>query len=106
MYLTTHTFVEVLELPPQYLADPDYFPIFAQDLHTMPPTYLVGAGCDPMVDDVTLFDRLLREQGVKTQIKVYKVSKMIGNYHTLDRKKNLLDQKLIGDGGAGDASWI
>ena len=39
-------------------------------LHKLPPAYVQVAGLDPLRDEGLLYERLLRENGVKTKIEM------------------------------------
>ncbi|KAF8261414.1 Alpha/Beta hydrolase protein [Lactarius quietus] len=73
-------------LPPQYWCtsmrilesigspsptDPEISPVFASSHANLPPTFFQICGNDPLRDEVFLYDRLLREAGCKTFVKVY-----------------------------------
>ncbi|KAH8100021.1 Alpha/Beta hydrolase protein [Cristinia sonorae] len=61
-------FVEGLQSPP---TDPEGSPLLYPKRHILPPTYLQIAGLDPLRDEGILYERLLREAGVKTRISIY-----------------------------------
>jgi acetyl esterase/lipase len=63
----------LLKIPHDKHIDPWNFPIWANNLEVMPPTYLIGAGCDPFADDVLLYSELLTKAGVPNKAKVYEV---------------------------------
>ncbi|EOD49727.1 putative alpha beta hydrolase fold-3 domain-containing protein [Neofusicoccum parvum UCRNP2] len=51
---------------------PDYSPFNAERPHeAMPPVYLQVNGQDPLRDDGLVYERVLREKGVKTKLDVY-----------------------------------
>ena len=49
----------------QDLADPCLSPLRADDLHTLPPTYVATAGFDPLRDEARRFAQAAREQGAE-----------------------------------------
>ncbi|KAI0260132.1 alpha/beta hydrolase fold-domain-containing protein [Gloeopeniophorella convolvens] len=51
--------------------DPELSPALAKSHAGLPPAFLQVAGRDPIRDDSFLYDRLLREAGVKTRVNVY-----------------------------------
>lgn len=51
--------------------DPDVSPLLAPDLHRLPPTVIVAAGCDPLLDESLHYARLLRAAGVPTRFKCF-----------------------------------
>ncbi|KAF8257599.1 Alpha/Beta hydrolase protein [Lactarius quietus] len=51
--------------------DPEISPVFASSHANLPPTFFQICGHDPMRDEGFLYDRLLREAGCKTFVKVY-----------------------------------
>lgn len=67
---------KLLHINPAHARDPWYFPVFAskEELTRLPPTYVVAAGVDPVVDDVLLLKDLLVEAGVPTKFNLYEVS--------------------------------
>jgi acetyl esterase/lipase len=52
-------------------ADPEISPVLASSHANLPPTFFQICGLDPIRDDAFLYDRLLREAGCKTYVKVY-----------------------------------
>jgi hypothetical protein len=46
-------------------------PVLAASHSNLPPTFFQICGLDPLRDDAFLYDRLLREAGCKTNVKVY-----------------------------------
>lgn len=52
-------------------ADPDLAPIDSEALHTLPPTLVVAAEHDPLVDEDVELARLMREAGVPTELTTY-----------------------------------
>jgi len=46
-------------------------PVLASSHANLPPTFFQICGFDPIRDDAFLYDRLLREAGCKTFVKVY-----------------------------------
>ena len=46
-------------------------PVLASSHANLPPTFFQICGLDPLRDDAFLYDRLLREAGCKTLVKVY-----------------------------------
>ncbi|WYZ35050.1 hypothetical protein EsH8_I_001326 [Colletotrichum jinshuiense] len=51
---------------------PDYSPFNAKSPHKgMPPTFLQVSGMDPVRDDGLIYERALKEHGVKTRLDVY-----------------------------------
>ncbi|TCD70230.1 hypothetical protein EIP91_004411 [Steccherinum ochraceum] len=61
-------FVETLQAPP---TDPEASPLLYPNRAVLPPTYLQIAGLDPLRDEGILYERLIREAGVKTRISIY-----------------------------------
>ncbi|KAH9074270.1 Alpha/Beta hydrolase protein [Lactarius deliciosus] len=51
--------------------DPELSPVLASSHANLPPTFFQICGLDPLRDDGFLYDRLLREAGCKTFVKVY-----------------------------------
>jgi len=51
--------------------DPELSPILASSHANLPPTFFQICGFDPLRDEAFLYDRLLREAGCKTFVKVY-----------------------------------
>ena len=51
--------------------DPEISPVLATSHANLPPTFFQICGLDPVRDDAFLYDRLLREAGCKTYVKVY-----------------------------------
>ncbi|KAH9027052.1 alpha/beta hydrolase fold-domain-containing protein [Lactarius hengduanensis] len=51
--------------------DPELSPVLASSHANLPPTFFQICGLDPLRDDSFLYDRLLREAGGKTFVKVY-----------------------------------
>ncbi|KAH9026192.1 Alpha/Beta hydrolase protein [Lactarius pseudohatsudake] len=51
--------------------DPELSPVLASSHANLPPTFFQICGLDPLRDDSFLYDRLLREAGCKTFVKVY-----------------------------------
>ncbi|KAF8257596.1 hypothetical protein EI94DRAFT_1629064, partial [Lactarius quietus] len=51
--------------------DPEISPILASSHANLPPTFFQICGLDPIRDEAFLYDRLLREAGCKTYVKVY-----------------------------------
>ncbi|KAH9027049.1 Alpha/Beta hydrolase protein [Lactarius hengduanensis] len=51
--------------------DPELSPVLASSHANLPPTFFQICGLDPLRDDSFLYDRLLREAGCKTFLKVY-----------------------------------
>ncbi|KAI0264093.1 alpha/beta hydrolase fold-domain-containing protein [Gloeopeniophorella convolvens] len=51
--------------------DPELSPALAKSHAGIPPAFFQVAGRDPIRDDSFLYDRLLREAGVKTRVNVY-----------------------------------
>jgi len=51
--------------------DPEMSPVLATSHSNLPPTFFQICGLDPLRDDAFLYDRLLREAGCKTNVKVY-----------------------------------
>jgi len=51
-------------------ADPEVSPVLAD--HTgLPPAYIQICGLDPLRDEALLYERLLREQGIRTKLDIY-----------------------------------
>jgi acetyl esterase/lipase len=46
-------------------------PVLASSHANLPPTFFQICGLDPIRDDAFLYDRLLREAGCKTFVKMY-----------------------------------
>ncbi|ETW74934.1 Esterase/lipase/thioesterase, partial [Heterobasidion irregulare TC 32-1] len=59
---------ELLKAPP---ASPYFSPLLAPSHAGLPPACLQICGLDPLRDESFLFEKLLREQGVKTKLHVY-----------------------------------
>ncbi|EJD44155.1 lipase/esterase [Auricularia subglabra TFB-10046 SS5] len=54
------------------VTSPQFSPFNAPNPHVgMPPTYVQAAGLDPLRDDALIYERVLREHGVKTRLDVY-----------------------------------
>ncbi|KAF8257598.1 Alpha/Beta hydrolase protein, partial [Lactarius quietus] len=51
--------------------DPEISPVLASSHANLPPTFFQICGLDPIRDHAFLYDRLLREAGCKTYVKVY-----------------------------------
>jgi acetyl esterase/lipase len=51
--------------------DPEISPVLASSHAKLPPTFFQICGLDPLRDDAFLYNRLLREAGCKTYVKVY-----------------------------------
>jgi acetyl esterase/lipase len=51
--------------------DPEMSPVLASSHANLPPTFFQICGLDPLRDDGFLYERLLREAGCKTYVKVY-----------------------------------
>ncbi|KAF8191930.1 Alpha/Beta hydrolase protein [Mycena galopus ATCC 62051] len=51
--------------------DPELSPLLAADHTGLPPAYLQICGLDPLRDEGLLYERLLREQGVRTRLDIY-----------------------------------
>jgi acetyl esterase/lipase len=51
--------------------DPQISPVLASSHANLPPTFFQICGLDPLRDESFLYDRLLREAGCKTFVKVY-----------------------------------
>ncbi|KAI9458575.1 Alpha/Beta hydrolase protein [Lactarius psammicola] len=51
--------------------DPELSPVLASSHANLPPTFFQICGLDPLRDDSFLYERLLREAGCKTYVKVY-----------------------------------
>jgi acetyl esterase/lipase len=51
--------------------DPEMSPVLASSHANLPPTFFQICGLDPIRDDAFLYDRLLREAGCKTFVKIY-----------------------------------
>ena len=51
--------------------DPEMSPVLASSHANLPPTFFQICGLDPIRDDAFLYDRLLREAGCETFVKVY-----------------------------------
>ena len=58
---------ELLKAPP---ASPYFSPLLAPSHAGLPPACLQICGLDPLRDESFLFEKLLREQGVKTKLHV------------------------------------
>lgn len=56
---------------PQYDQDPYACPNTARDFSQLPRAIIVTAECDPLKDDGTKYERLLRKSGVRTHYKEY-----------------------------------
>ena len=65
--------INLLAVPEREVTNAHNFPIFGskEELSRMPPTYFVGAGCDPCIDELELFANLLREAGVTVKVRIY-----------------------------------
>jgi len=48
--------------------DPDVSPLLFPDLEGLPATYIQVCGMDPLRDEAILYERLLKEAGVRTKI--------------------------------------
>ena len=51
--------------------DPEISSVLASSHANLPPTFFQICGLDPIRDHAFLYDRLLREAGCKTYVKVY-----------------------------------
>ncbi|KAI0266838.1 Alpha/Beta hydrolase protein [Gloeopeniophorella convolvens] len=51
--------------------DPEFAPVLAKSHAALPPAFFQICGMDPLRDEAFLYDRLLREAGNKTLVKVY-----------------------------------
>lgn len=54
--------------------DPDVSPLLYASHAGLPPTFLQVAGLDPLRDEGILYEKILREAGVKTQLIMYVIS--------------------------------
>ena len=52
------------------LADPRFAPLLYPSHAGLPPAYIHAMGMDSLRDDAIIYERALKEAGVKTQIKV------------------------------------
>ncbi|KAL5610614.1 hypothetical protein FOBRF1_006731 [Fusarium oxysporum] len=88
---------DLLKIPTAKHTDPWNFPIWADNLEVMPPTYLVGAGCDPFADDVLLYSELLTKAGVPNKAKIYEgVPHGFHSYHELQEAKDEMQETAEG----------
>ena len=64
---------DFLKFPADIATNPHYFPINGTkaEIASLPPAYLVAAGCDPLCDDAVLLGKLLGEAGVQSKVKVW-----------------------------------
>lgn len=60
--------IEMLQAPPE---DPRFSVLLAESHANLPPAYIQVSGLDPLRDEGILYEKVLRNAGVKTQIKVY-----------------------------------
>ncbi|KAI0783533.1 hypothetical protein C8Q75DRAFT_439276 [Abortiporus biennis] len=60
--------LKLLQPPPN---DPRFSVALASSHRNLPPAYIQIGGCDPLRDDGFLYERILKESGVKTKTDVY-----------------------------------
>lgn len=60
-------FIKTLQAPP---AEPEASPLLSFSRHLLPPTIQI-AGLDVLRDEGILYERLIREAGVKTRLAIY-----------------------------------
>lgn len=56
---------------PENAFNPDFSPLLSPSFEDLPPAYIQIAGGDPLRDEAFLYDKLLKEAGVKTKVDVY-----------------------------------
>lgn len=52
-------------------SNPDVSPLLAESLEGLPPAYIQICGLDPFRDEAFLYERLLKEAGVRTKVDMY-----------------------------------